>query len=130
MRLKTGLIAIALFITFIIGITEVFFGRVIFYEGNPIKIITAIMSIEDSKDGYAEISRNDKSIRLITKTGRYNENINVMKNYMKEYGWEYKEQMGSGYFFEKDNKTIPVTTRQYTTSQYFVWDVPIEAIKE
>ncbi|MDF2946487.1 MAG: hypothetical protein K0S51_1166 [Bacillales bacterium] len=130
MKLKTGLIAIALFITLLIGITEVFFGKIIFYEGNPINTITAIMSIEDSKDGYAEISRNDKYIKLITKTGRYDENINVMKNYMKEYGWEYKEQMGAGYFFEKGNKKIHVSTRQYTTSQYFVWEVPIEAIKE
>ncbi|OPL09363.1 MAG: hypothetical protein AVO33_00660 [delta proteobacterium ML8_F1] len=49
-----------------------------------------------------------------------------LKQWLEEKGWRFKEQMGAGYLFEKEDdsgRTLMVTGRQFTR-HYRTWQVP------
>ncbi|WP_154098035.1 hypothetical protein [Bacillus coahuilensis] len=67
-------------------------------------------------------SKNHKKGRYIT--GFDSEDpYSALKDYMENKGWKFKDQMGSGFIFEKDDELITIETRQYSRN-YYIWDVP------
>ncbi|MCM3627769.1 hypothetical protein M3194_10360 [Paenibacillus glycanilyticus] len=53
--------------------------------------------------------------------------IFIVKRYMKQRDWDYKEQMGSGLVFERNGESIVIETRLYT-KHYYLWDIPNEVV--
>lgn len=104
---------------FILGV----YGRVIFQEGNPIPLISSIIKLEFSNAKYVKYSSTPD--RYISEVKSDVENYKVMKEFMKEKGWTFKEQMGSAFIFEKDGELMTIDTRQYT-KKYFLWHIPKE----
>ena len=48
----------------------------------------------------------------------------IITDMLQNYGWAYIEQMGSGFFFEKQNEILIVTTQKWT-GNYTLVDIPI-----
>ena len=48
----------------------------------------------------------------------------IITDMFQSYGWAYIEKMGSGFFFEKQNEILIVTTQKWT-SNYTLVDIPI-----
>lgn len=122
MRSRLVTVMTTLIITFLIqGIIISVYGDVLFQEGNPAPIIKAIGKLETGDVDYVEISGTP--IKYISKSRVDREKM--IREYMSDLGWTYKEQMGSGYFFERDGVEGLVNTKQWT-GKYFIWTVPGE----
>ncbi|MEQ6377458.1 zf-HC2 domain-containing protein [Bacillaceae bacterium S4-13-56] len=127
-RIKSKILTVimTLIVTFtLIGFFIGAYGSVVFQEGNPIPIVTSILKIEFSDSEYVKFSSSPD--RYITEFEE--ERYSVMKEYMKERGWTFKEQMGSGFIFDNEGEQLVVETRQYTRN-YYIWDVPPRETKQ
>ena len=128
-RIKSKILTVitTIIVTFsVLGFILGAYGKVIFQEGNPIPLISSIIKLEFSKVEYMKYS--DAPDKYISEVKADGENYKVMKDFMKEKGWAFKEQMGSGFIFEKDGKLMAIGTRQYT-KKYFLWTIPKEESK-
>ncbi|MDP1420101.1 hypothetical protein Q8G35_17295 [Peribacillus simplex] len=63
--------------------------------------------------------RNDEILYLSTAN-----NTHPLFSLLKKKGWSFKEQMGSGYIFNKDDSLITVESESFT-KEYTVWHLPI-----
>ncbi|MBM7661195.1 hypothetical protein JOC85_001967 [Bacillus mesophilus] len=121
-------IILALMLTFIllIGLVGLRFGSALTQEENPIPILTAIMKLELTDKGYEKIPNSIDGVKYVSKPNR-NDPYGVVKEFLLQEGWSFKEQMGSGLIFEKHDETFVVETRQYS-KHYYLWNVPEEAL--
>ena len=129
-RIKNKMFTViaTLVITFsLLGFFVGMFGNVIFQEGNPVPVISSIIKLEFTDAEYVAFSTSPN--RYISEFSSGDDRYSVVLNYMKEQGWEFKEQMGSGLIFENEVEEIVVETRQYTR-KYFIWRVPEKETKE
>ena len=91
----------------------------------PVDSLSAKETIEKlnkSDEKIVEIATDDNSIWYITKNGEdgistVDENIEKM---ISAKGWELKDKMGSGLFFEKDDEQLIVTTQMWTKKYVLV----------
>jgi hypothetical protein len=119
---KIRTVITTIIVTFsILGFIMGVYGKVIFQEGNPIPLISSIIKLEFSNEKYVKYSSvPDKYISEVKADA---ESYKVMKDFMMEKGWTFKEQMGAGFIFEKDGELMAIGTRQYT-KKYFLWSIP------
>lgn len=90
-----------------------------YYPSLPIESLSAKETIEKlnkSDEKIVEIGTDNNSIWYITKIGvdgilTVDENIEKM---FSAEGWEFKEKMGAGLFFEKEDEKLIVTTQMWT----------------
>lgn len=111
---------IGIILSIVIVIAAVFiFVNKSYYPSLPVDSLSAKETIEKlnkSDEKIVEIAKDDKSIWYITKNGEdgiltVDENIKKM---ISAKGWEFKDKMGSGLFFEKDDEQLIVTTQMWT----------------
>ena len=125
--LKKVLIAVLLFFFLFFGFIGFRFGSALTQEGNPVPYLIGISKYELSNNGYEEVLETTNEIRYISEfEEKYP--LGMAKEFMKNKGWKFKEQMGSGLVFEKDKETITIATRQYS-KHYFIWDIPKDKLK-
>lgn len=90
-----------------------------YYPTLPVDGLSAketIKKLKKSDEKIVEIGKDNNSIWYITKNGEdgistVDENIKKM---ISAEGWQFKDKMGSGLFFEKDDKQLIVTTQMWT----------------
>ncbi|MET3698871.1 putative zinc finger protein [Bacillus oleivorans] len=129
-RIKNKIITVVatLIITFsFLGFFVGTFGNVLFQEGNPIPVISSIIKLEFTNAEYVEFS--NATNRFISEIKSSDDRYSVVKKYMSERGWAFKEQMGSGLIFENEAEQIVIETRLYTKN-YFIWSVPEKETEE
>jgi hypothetical protein len=120
--MKKVLMIGVLFLLLLLGFIGLKFGSALTQEGNPIPYLIAISKYEFSNNGYEEVLKKSDKIRYVSKFEEKNP-LGMTKEFMKDKGWEFKEQMGSGLIFEKNDEIITIETRQYT-KHYSIWDIP------
>jgi predicted RNA binding protein YcfA (HicA-like mRNA interferase family) len=126
MVLKKFILVMFLLFILTIGLILLRFGSALFQEGNPTPILTSIINLELQKSDYELFSETNIHNKYVSEnTGIYR--YDVIKEFMKEKGWDFKEQMGSGLVFKKDEQTIVVETRQYS-KHYILWNIPKEVL--
>lgn len=111
---------ILLFVSAIILIAGIFFflySSVIFQEGNPWPQIKGIIQLTFGKSDIVKLSDSDN--RYLTKS---QDGHTMIEAFMKDKGYEYTEQMGSGYFYKSSDKTIILARRQYSRF-YVIWTI-------
>ena len=105
------------FTILVLGIFIFFYSPVIFQEGNPWPQIK----------GIARLTFGNKDIvKLDTLNNKYitkGNNLDIIKSFMKEKGYDFTEQMGSGYFFTKDDLDKVVVTHKYYSRFYSLWNI-------
>ncbi|MEK4297472.1 hypothetical protein [Paenibacillus sp. FSL R5-0914] len=102
------------------------FGSALSQEGNPVTILVSISKLEFTNSNFEQFSESDKQLRFVSKnSGEFR--YDVVKEFMKEKGWNFKDHMGSGLIFENDKQTIIVETRQFSR-HYFLWDIPNQGL--
>jgi hypothetical protein len=126
--LKKILIGLIIVVLLPIGYIYLRFGSALTQEGNPIPYLSSIIKLELSNNGKEKVVDGQHEERYISEFKvKYPYGIAIES--MKSLGWEFKEQMGSGFIFEKNGQKAIVETRQYS-KQYYIWDVPKEVIYE
>ncbi len=127
MRLgKIAMVGGGLLAAMLIGFIVLRFGGALSQEGNPAPILSAIAKLEYSDENHMRFDTTDKESRYVSANSGQDRYAPV-KAYMKRYGWDFKEQMGSGLIFERNGQSSVVETRLYS-KHYFLWDIPNEVI--
>ncbi|MRG86071.1 hypothetical protein GH754_06990 [Salinibacillus xinjiangensis] len=105
-----------------IGFLIIRFGSALTQEGNPIPILTSIAKLELSNRDYQLVTETSNESTYISQNVADSDYL-VIKQFMEDHGWGFKEQLGSGLVFVKDNETRLIETRLYS-KHYFLWSVP------
>ena len=106
----------------IAGLLAFRFGSALSQEGNPLPVLFSIMQLELSDSEYEQFAESDLRKRYVSAdTG--DSRHEVIKEFMKEKGWDFEEQAGSGLIFGNDGTFLAIETRQYS-EHYVLWDVP------
>ncbi|MFA5359024.1 MAG: hypothetical protein WC310_04385 [Patescibacteria group bacterium] len=115
MRNKTIIIAI---VSFALGaLIYNLFSPVIFQEGNPWPQIKGITELTFGKSKIVKLSGSDNKYLTKNKGG-----WEVADSLLKNKGYEFTEQMGSGYFYKSSDSNAVMTRRQYSRF-YIIWAI-------
>lgn len=113
MKNKTIIIAI---ISFAMGaLIYHLFTPVIFQEGNPWPEIKGIAQLIFSNAAIIKLSDSDN--KYLTKSKGSWETVD---RFLKSKGYEFTDQMGSGYFYKSPDSNIVMARRQYSRF-YVIW---------
>ena len=91
---------------------------VIFQEGNPWSFVKGIIQLNFTQDKIIKLDVNED--RYLTKSNNGQE---VIKLYMNDNGYNFIEQMGSGYFFQSITGESAVATRKHYSRFYSLWNI-------
>ncbi|UCZ55107.1 hypothetical protein LGQ02_10450 [Bacillus shivajii] len=122
--MKKVLIAIVFILLIVVSLLGMKFGSALTQEENTFDILIAITKLEFSEDDYIYVGKTEQEKRFVSKNIA-NSQKKVMIDFMEQKEWVFKDQLGSGYIFEKDEEDVVVTSRLYT-SDYVLWNVPFD----
>ncbi len=112
-----------LILLLLLGFLGLRFGSALFQEDRPFLTLYSVMKLELSNQIFEQVIETSENKIYVSKTSAFSQEI--FQEFMAEKDWQFKEQMGSGFFCEKDGLSAVVTTRMYT-KHYFLWTVPKE----
>ena len=104
-------------IILVLGIFIVFYSNVIFQEGNPWPQIKGISQLTFGDKDIVKLDIGEN--KYITKSN----NPELIKSFMKEKGYNFTEQMGSGYLFKSSTGACAVVTHRYYSRYYSLWTI-------
>ncbi len=108
---------IALLAILVLGVFLVFYSNVIFQEGNPWPQIKGIAQLTFGNKDIVKLDIGEN--KYITKSN----NPELIKSFMKEKGYDFTEQMGSGYLFESQTGASVVVVHRYYSRYYSLWTI-------
>jgi hypothetical protein len=98
--------------------------QTLFQEGNPIPVLIGVLKVNFSDENPVEISSADstkyivKKDNLDSKYGLISQSLDDYIDIMHKEDWIFKDQMGSGLIFIRDNQSKTITTRMFT--RYYI----------
>lgn len=90
---------------------------IIFQEGNPWPEIKGIVQLKFSGEDIVQLSGSDNKFMTESKNGT------TIHDFMKDRGYEFTGQMGSGYFFESRVGQNAIATHKYYSRYYSLWTI-------
>ncbi|HPN81574.1 MAG TPA: hypothetical protein PK412_03465 [bacterium] len=104
-------------IILVLGVLMVFYSNVIFQEGNPWPQIKGLAQLTFGNQDIVKLA--GKENKYITKSN----NQELIKSFMKDNGYDFTEQMGSGYFFQNDRGDRLVAVHKFYSRFYSIWTI-------
>jgi membrane-bound inhibitor of C-type lysozyme len=101
----------------IVGFLVFMYSPVIFQEGNPWPEIKGIAQLKFGSKDIVQLSDSDNKFMTESKNGT------VIHDFMKTKGYEFTEQMGSGYFFKSATGQNAIATHKYYSRYYSLWTI-------
>ena len=114
---KNKIIIIAIIIL-ILGAFIYSYSAIIFQEGNPWPQIKGIAQLNFTNKNIIKLSNEEN--KYITKSENGAE---IIKSLMKERGYNFTEQMGSGYLFKSNSGINAVVIHRYYSRYYSLWNI-------
>lgn len=111
--MKKYFLTLILLIILFMLIIFIKFGSALFQEKKTLPILYAIFKLELTKSEFVPYSQTDEAMKYVSANigeARYDS----IKNFMKEKGWSFREQLGSGLIFERNEQITIIETRQFT----------------
>lgn len=102
---------------FALGVLLYNFSLIIFQEGNTWPQIKAIAQLRFSNKDVVKLDIGEN--KYITKSN----NPEIIKSFMKDRGYDFTEQMGSGYLFKSSTGMSAVATHRYYSRFYSLWSI-------
>jgi hypothetical protein len=116
------------FIVFIlllaIGAGAFYIWPILDQEDEAWLLIQGIFNLTINSESYAYL--DDESNRILT--AKY-KNEKPLEAYMSKLGWEFREQMGSGYVFSRAGLDVVVESSSYVKG-FIIWQLPEETTFE
>lgn len=94
------------------------YKNTIFQEGNPLPVLSGILKLNFTSENIVPIAENND--KYITKNSNGRDSLVSL---MAEKGYEFLDQMGSGYFFKKEGQPNVAIMHRYYSTYYDIWDV-------
>ncbi|MFA6486569.1 MAG: hypothetical protein WCT40_04360 [Candidatus Magasanikbacteria bacterium] len=116
MILKNKTIILAI-ISFAFGALIYNYSAVIFQEGSPWPQVKGIARLTFGNKDIVKLDTGEN--KYITKS----DNSEIIKSFMKEKGYDFTEQMVSGYLFKSQAGTSAVVTHKYYSRFYSLWTI-------
>ncbi|MDQ0208636.1 hypothetical protein [Alkalicoccobacillus murimartini] len=97
-----------------------------FYPALPIENLSArtvIDTFNRSDDEVAQIAELDDYIWYLTESNKeegFGTSDKNIKQLIQSRGWDFKEKVGSAFFFEKANEELIITTQMWTEQYVLV----------
>jgi len=104
-------------IVFVMGVFMFFYSPIIFQEGNPWPQIKGIVQLKFGDSDIVKLSGSDNTFMTESKNGT------MIHDFMKTRGYEFTEQMGSGYFFKSTTGQTVIVTHRYYSRHYSLWTI-------
>ncbi|MFA5154936.1 MAG: hypothetical protein WC453_00730 [Patescibacteria group bacterium] len=101
----------------VLGILVIFFSPVMFQEGNPWPQIKGIARLTFGNNDLVKLDIGGN--KYITKS----DNPEIIKSFMKARGYDFTEQLGSGYLFKSPTGVGAVAVHRYYSRYYSLWSV-------
>lgn len=99
----------------------------LYYPALPIDTISKKQVLDHLHHSDEKIvfltTENGKEWFIIDERNQVNR-AEIITDMLQNYGWTYIEQMGNGFFLEKQNEILIVTTQKWTRN-YSLVDIPI-----
>ena len=115
MKKKTIIIAI---ISFALGaLIYNLFSPIFLQEQNTWALVKGVTSLTVGKENMVKLSDSDNTYLTKGRNGR-----EVIDGFLKRKGYEFEEQMGSGYFYTSLSNNAVLTRRQYSKF-YLIWTI-------
>jgi len=105
-------------VVLLIGILALLSSPVIFQEGSLYPQIKGIVQLNFTNKDMVKLSGSDNKYMTKSKNGQ-----EVIKNFMKNKGYEFTEQMGSGYLFKSSTEKSAIVTHKYYSRFYSLWNI-------
>lgn len=99
----------------VVGAFLFLYSPVIFQEGNPWPQIKGITQLTFGKSDMVKLSGAENKYLTKSKGG-----WDIVDIFLKNKGYEFTEQMGSGYFYKSSDGNIVLVRRQYSRF-YIIW---------
>lgn len=113
-----AILLIVSLVVLIVGISALVYSPVIFQEGNPWPQIRGIAQLNFTGKDMVKLSSEENKYMTKSKNG-----AGVIKEYMKDKGYNFTEQMGSGYLFQSSTGESAVATHRYYSRFYSLWKI-------
>jgi hypothetical protein len=94
------------------------YKSVIFQEGNPAPLVRGIIQLNFTPDKIVKLAMAGDKYLTKSKNGQ-----EIIKDFMQDKGYEFTEQMGSGYFFKLSNGKGAITIHKYYSRYYSLWSI-------
>lgn len=107
----------ALAVVFAAAFVICFYSPVIFQEGNAWPQIKGIVQLNLGNKDMVKLAIGEN--KYIAKS----DDPEAVKTFMKEQGYDFIEQMGSGYLFRSRNGAGAVATHRYYSRFYSLWSI-------
>lgn len=91
---------------------------VIFQEGNPAPLIKGIIQLNFTPDKIVKLDMDGDRYLTESKNGK-----EVLVGLLKNQGYEFVDQMGSGYFFKDKDDNALLATHRYYSRFYSIWNL-------
>lgn len=99
---------------------------IIFQEGNPAPLLKGIMRLNFTQDRVVKL--DVAGDRYLTKSKNGQE---VLADWLKDQGYGFIDQMGSGYFFKDQADNALLATHRYYSRFYSIWSLTrTESVRE
>ncbi|OMF24508.1 hypothetical protein BK133_22495 [Paenibacillus sp. FSL H8-0548] len=130
--MKKSLIIVCSSITILIAaiLIGIFVSSKSYYPDLPIDSVSkreVIAMINQSSEAMVKITEEGGNAWYIMQREQGAAVNDSLKKLMTDKGWEFKEQMGAGFIFEKEGKAVIPTTRMWTR-HYVLCQIPLEAL--
>ncbi len=113
-----AILLIASLVILIVGISALAYSPVIFQEGDPWSQIKGITQLNFTGKDMVKLSSEENRYMTKSKNG-----AEIIKEYMKGKGYNFTEQMGSGYLFQSSTGGSAVATHKYYSRFYSLWKI-------
>lgn len=91
---------------------------VIFQEGNPAPLIKGIIRLNFTRDKIVKLDMEGNRYLTKSEDGR-----EVLVDSLSNQGYEFIDQMGSGYFFKDKDGNSLLATHRYYSRLYSIWSL-------
>ena len=104
-------------IILIVGVFLSLYSSVIFQEGNPWPQVKGMIQLKFGDSDIVKLSGSNNRFMTESKNGT------MVHDFMKTKGYEFTEQMGSGYFFKSTTGQTAIATHKYYSRYYSLWTI-------
>jgi hypothetical protein len=100
----------------VVGVFIFLYSPIIFQEGNPWPQIKGIIQLNFTNKDIIKLSSTENKYITKSENGK-----KIISDFLKDQGYKFLEQMGSGYIFESNSGERMIASHSFYSRFYSIW---------